>query len=264
MSNHYEAPVEVRELEKAINNFSYTYGIDRVTVFRDFLNYMIDGFTLSEFASPDTDRREYSAEHFAGFKEITAIWATIMDTQIKRCGWYDPLGDLFMALQSKSGQQQKGQFFTPPHICDLMAGMTLKEKSGKIESVNDPTAGSGRLLLAGHHISQRNFFVAQDIDMTCCMMSTVNFLIHGVVGIVECINTITQKDFRGAWLINEMYYRTGLPTIRPISQTDVSRICQPRVYLSLFLDQESLDSYINTTKIWDLMMEMFDDTTKQK
>ena len=64
--------------------------------------------------------------------------------------WYDAFGDLFMALTSQSGQQQKGQFFTPAHITDLMSKITMgkQESDAKILSVCDPTAGSGRTLLA--------------------------------------------------------------------------------------------------------------------
>ena len=73
-----------------------------------------------------------------------------MSQQIERHGWYDAFGDLFMALTSQSGQQQKGQFFTPMHITDLMSkiAMDKQESPSKIISVYDPTAGSGRTLLA--------------------------------------------------------------------------------------------------------------------
>ena len=45
MANSYEAPIEVRELEKLINNFTYQNGFDVSQVFNDFLTYIIHYFT---------------------------------------------------------------------------------------------------------------------------------------------------------------------------------------------------------------------------
>ena len=45
MSSNYDAPIEVRELEKLINNFTYNNGFDVSQVFNDFLTYIIHYFT---------------------------------------------------------------------------------------------------------------------------------------------------------------------------------------------------------------------------
>ncbi len=149
-----------------------------------------------------------------------ATWIQIMSQQIKRHGWYDAFGDLFMALTSQSGQQQKGQFFTPAHITDLMSKITMgkQESDAKILSVCDPTAGSGRTLLAAKADRPQSYLVAWDIDYTCCLMCVCNFLINGCVGEVVCIDSLRMDNFRGAWIVNEALCRTGLPTVRKLDE----------------------------------------------
>lgn len=148
MAKGYNAPAEVRELEKQINDFTYRNGLDVKTVFQDLLRYIVHGFSLPD--TPPLSDWRYNKEQTKVFYDMFATWIQIMSQQIKRHGWYDAFGDLFMALTSQSGQQQKGQFFTPAHITDLMSKITMgkQESDAKILSVCDPTAGSGRTLLA--------------------------------------------------------------------------------------------------------------------
>lgn len=166
MSKGYNAPAEVRELEKQINDFTYRNGLDVKTVFQDLLRYIVHGFSLPD-TPPLTDWR-YNKEQTKVFYDMFATWIQIMSQQIERHGWYDAFGDLFMALTSQSGQQQKGQFFTPMHITDLMSKITMgkQESPSKIISVCDPTAGSGRTLLAAKADRPQSYLVAWDIDYT--------------------------------------------------------------------------------------------------
>lgn len=128
MAKGYNAPAEVRELEKQINDFTYRNGLDVKTVFQDLLRYIVHGFSLPD--TPPLSDWRYNKEQTKVFYDMFATWIQIMSQQIKRHGWYDAFGDLFMALTSQSGQQQKGQFFTPAHITDLMSKITM----GKQES----------------------------------------------------------------------------------------------------------------------------------
>ena len=179
MAKGYNAPAEVRELEKQINDFTYRNGLDVKTVFQDLLRYIVHGFSLPD--TPPLSDWRYNKEQTKVFYDMFATWIQIMSQQIKRHGWYDAFGDLFMALTSQSGQQQKGQFFTPAHITDLMSKITMgkQESDAKILSVCDPTAGSGRTLLAAKADRPQSYLVAWDIDYTCCLMCVCNFLING-------------------------------------------------------------------------------------
>ena len=107
MAKGYNAPAEVRELDKQINDFTYRNGLDVKTVFQDLLRYIVHGFSLPD--TPPLSDWRYNKEQTKVFYDMFATWIQIMSQQIKRHGWYDAFGDLFMALTSQSGQQQKGQ-----------------------------------------------------------------------------------------------------------------------------------------------------------
>ena len=117
----YETSPEVRPLEKTICEFAGLNGYDPMNVFTDFLRYVIHGF--SPGAPPLKDWR-YKRQQNAAFMKMFAEWVRLMQKQLEAASWYDALGDLFMALSSRKGQQAQGQFFTPVHICDLMVMCT--------------------------------------------------------------------------------------------------------------------------------------------
>ena len=76
MANSYEAPIEVRELEKLINNFTYQNGFDVSQVFNDFLTYIIHYFT------PDAKPLEswkYKPEQTSVFWDMFREWIKIME-----------------------------------------------------------------------------------------------------------------------------------------------------------------------------------------
>ncbi|MDE7247811.1 MAG: N-6 DNA methylase [Lachnospiraceae bacterium] len=109
----------------------------------------------------------------------------------------DFLGSLYHHLGLH--QEQKGQFFTPYHICHFMSELQfagdekeeqLKEK-GYI-SVNDPACGAGAMLIAFANVAKKHginyqkqvLFVAQDIDRTAAMMCYIQLSLLGCPAIV--------------------------------------------------------------------------------
>lgn len=265
MSKGYEAPVEVRELEKLINDFTYRNGLDVRDVFRDLLRYIIHGFSLPD-TPPLTDWR-YSKEQCKAFYQMYAAWIQVMDKQIKIHGWYDAFGDLFMALTSQRGQQQKGQFFTPANITKLMSEIIMgkKELRSQIPSIYDPAAGSGRTLLAAKADRPQSYLIAWDIDYTCCLMCVCNFLMNSCVGEVVCIDTLRMDNFRGAWIVNEAYYRTEKPSVRWLNEREYRLYKQANIpAYAFFLDQEKYNEYFRMRELWAAFMTLFDDTPQQQ
>ena len=258
MAKGHEAPHEVRELEKLINDFTYRNCLDVKIVFHDLLRYIVHGFSFPD-TPPLADWR-YNKEQTKVFYDMYATWARIMAQQVERHGWYDAFGDLFMALTSQRGQQQKGQFFTPTHVTELMSKIAMgkQESSSKILSVYDPTAGSGRTLLAAKAERPQSYLVAWDIDYTCCLMCACNFLMNGCVGEVVCIDSLRMDNFRGAWLVNEAYYRTELPTVRWLNEQEYRQFKQANIppYV-FFLNQEGYDDYFRMRNMWDTFMSLF-------
>ncbi len=215
MSKYYEAPCEVRELEKFISNFVYYNGLDTNCVFDDFLRYIIHGF--SPGAPPISDWT-YSKEQNAQFYEMLRIWIRIMQEQLITKEWYDAFGDLYMLLiASNSRVKQNAQFFTPPEICDLMTQI-VNPVGEKKNVVQDPTCGSGRLLLSAHILNSSNYYVAEDIDQTCCLMTVCNFLVHGLYGEVVWHDSLQPDTFWRGWLVNCHLAQKGIPTVHVIDK----------------------------------------------
>lgn len=211
----YDTPSGIRPLEKLIVDFSYQNGFDAMNVFNDFLTYIIHGFSPE---APPLHNWKYKKQHNRVFMEMVIQWIQIMNSRIKEdTDWYDPFGDLYMALVSNSTQQYQGQFFTPVHICDLMVMCTCMEEKKTGQRMGDPTCGSGRLLLAYHVRNLGNYLVGEDINRTCCLMTVCNMLIHGCVGEVICHDSLNPKNFVDGWKVNPDLTYTGIPTIKKMS-----------------------------------------------
>lgn len=153
----YNTPQALRPLENLICDFAYSNGYEPMSVFNDFLRYVIHGFSPG---APPVKDWKYKRQQNRFFMELLAGWIQLMQRELQTREWFDAFGDLFMALSSRGGQQAHGQFFTPVHICDLMVQCTTDEKTtGK--RMSDPTCGSGRLLLAYHVRNLGNYLVGR-------------------------------------------------------------------------------------------------------
>lgn len=115
----------------------------------------------------------------------------------------DFLGELFMSLNL--GNHWKGQFFTPYHVCEMMAEINLNDAPAIIEkqgfiSINDCACGAGATLIAAANVlrkhkinfQQHALFVAQDIDRVAGMMCYIQLSLLGCPGYVVIANSITN------------------------------------------------------------------------
>lgn len=107
---------------------------------------------------------------------------------------WDYLGEVYMELGSLSKHQAFGQFFTPSHICEAMALMSLGDVARAIEkaergsrnlTVHDPACGSGAMLLGAKRaiikavgLSGLDWFrfSGNDIDGICVKMAKVQMI----------------------------------------------------------------------------------------
>ena len=106
----------------------------------------------------------------------------------------DFLGEVFQGLGLNS--HWKGQFFTPYHMCEFMAEITLGGAEAEIErkgwiGVNDPACGAGALLIGARNVMVKRglprtgaLFAAQDIDRTAALMCYIQLALLGCAGCV--------------------------------------------------------------------------------
>ena len=116
----------------------------------------------------------------------------------------DILGDVYHELRLNN--EWNGQFFTPDHICRLMAQLTNidvpEDKEGPI-TINEPTCGSGTMIIGAVWAMQRkgidyrrkSFFVAQDIDIRCVWMAYIQLSLYGIPAVVIHGNTLTMETW---------------------------------------------------------------------
>ncbi|MFV0587543.1 N-6 DNA methylase [Bacteroides reticulotermitis] len=218
MSKHYEAPAELRPLEKLLCEFAYNNGLDIRTVFDDLLTFIIHG--MSPGAPPLTSWR-YTQEQNKVFYRMYVEWIGVMDKMTTIKGWYDAFGELYMSLiVSPSQASQTGQFFTPHTICDLLQAITDVQDTKKDKLVGDPACGSGRTLLAFQAQHQGHYLIGEDIDQTCCKMAVCNFFIHGCVGEIIWHDALAPESYFGGWKINEHLYPHCQLGVRAITKEE--------------------------------------------
>lgn len=135
----------------------------------------------------------YTQEELAKLFEATAYlweWAEQEMT--------DMLGYIYMHLDL--GSKSHGQFFTPYHICKLMAKIPEYEEG--LIKVNEPTCGAGGNIIAlaealkdkGFNYQQIMRATLQDIDTKAVYMSYVQMCIYGIPAVVFQSDTLQDPN----------------------------------------------------------------------
>ena len=118
-------------------------------------------------------------------------WAILVNHfWIEGC-FYDILGDVYMQVRSDWAGKSMGQYFTPWHVCVMMANQALDADEQRLlegpeVGVHDPACGSGAMLLAfkaavcdrfGTDDPRRYLrhvrLYGQDIDQVCVEMARI-------------------------------------------------------------------------------------------
>lgn len=137
----------------------------------------------------------------------------------------DFLGGIFMEL--KLGNESGGQFFTPYHVCQLMADITMGDVAAQVAkngyvTIHDSCCGAGATLIAGIHGARKqlektglNFqnhvlVSAQDIDEIVALMCYIQLSLLGVAAYVKVGDTFTEPmspdDSLDNYWFTMMYY----------------------------------------------------------
>ena len=256
MAKEYVGDKVIQPLEKQMNDLCNKRGFDYDTAFKGFLDYLIWLFD-PEGNMPDGWR--FNSEDAQAFFVMSKTYADIMNSQLRKEPWYDAFGDLYMALHPGGGG--KAQFFTPPDVANVVAevnlsGIDIEKTDGTLTpfghriTINDPAAGSSRMLMAGAGIvtrkmeielgwdankvyANRPYIIAEDLDMNCVKMSAINIMMHGYFGECVCHNTLEEPHAcHLGYFINETMwpFPSGIPSIRKCN--DARKFCCTSLWAS--------------------------------
>lgn len=171
-------------------------GLSRGQVFEDFLTMTrcaLAGQTMEdEYLTTVAKGYGKGEEGRRGIDTIIKAFAELVvamdDTK------QDVLGDIFTGAITYG---ERGQFFTPDSVCDLMGAMTVPTvPTAEPQSICDPACGSGRMLLSVGKIQPHWEFTGQDVDHRAAQMTAINLGLNGLRGWAVWQNTLTLKCHR--------------------------------------------------------------------
>lgn len=178
------------------------------TVWEDFVMLSADSISTA-FDKDHAEEREqdymqrsrkYSKDELERLAEMLTETVNALESYPDQ----DFLGELFMSLGLSN--EHNGQFFTPYHVCHFMSeicyGDDMKKKiedTGWV-TVNEPTCGSGAMLVAFANVCRKHglnyqtdvLFVAQDIDPVVACMCYLQLSLLCCPGYVVIGNSLTK------------------------------------------------------------------------
>lgn len=193
-----------------------------ISVFRDFVAmYAISIKNMLIYEQDDEDfylsiTKKYNKEELKIFIDLIT---ELIRIYIKKDRIEDVLGEIYSQIQGT--YKSLDQFFTPVHVADLMAKITMskEEIEGKeIITINDSACGSGTLLLAAANLIEsynnndfsKIFIVGQDIDFTCICMSYIQASFFNIPAKFILGNSLTNECrkvlYTPAYFVNKKIY----------------------------------------------------------
>ncbi|MFV0470091.1 MAG: N-6 DNA methylase [Dysgonomonas sp.] len=191
---------------------------DILDTLQDFLEW-----TIAAWSHTIKHKKQYTQQDMENFSLLNREWVLLMNDMLNsKYEWFDAFGQLYESNASKSRRDTKGQFFTPESVVNLQVeiiGTLNPEKKGG--AVSDPACGSGRYSIAHHAYTKGGYYyVNEDIDYLCCLMTVMNMLIHGAVGEVIWHDALDPDSFFGAWAVNHDLNKKGVPHIEELKYED--------------------------------------------
>lgn len=240
----------MKEVIKLIEKEVSEKQIDRHQGLNHLLDFLIDMFDVKHYQQDWMNFLARRKEEEPNLFKIMLIWMEKVAESMEKGAWLDFFGEMYETMyQSKGKASTLGQFYTPPHICDLLAKVS-QPASGKI---SDSACGSGRTLLAAHAQSgftRSNRYKGEDIDIVSVKMCALNLMIHGCRGEVVRHNTLIEPIyFDYGFRINDIrfpfetpfYSLTPIKYLKPkenpvkeIKEHIQTKIYKPQEQLELF------------------------------
>lgn len=224
-------------MSKLLSAFEkYAYGKSAASAFTEFLETLLIPFKIY-------DTKEERELHLARVtshlnKEVFVEMASLIGELSE--GFRDPLGELYM---QKISHGHMGQYFTPEHVCELMAQLTsIPTENGQI--VLDPACGSGRMLLSAAKINRNLRLYGADVDGLCCKMALMNMLLQSLTGEIAHMNSLSNEFFTGYHISIALLHGYYHPCYREFTNPEESVIwLRPRVKPEIVLPGKTFEVY---------------------
>lgn len=168
---------EVQKVTDSLNNFEKTIAVTGDS--DDFKGL----FSSSTLDLTDTALGSNLNERNKSIKALINLFADLDMVALQKS---DVLGDAYEYLIGQFAMEsgkKAGEFYTPRQVSEIMA--QIAAKNSNIQSIYDPTVGSGSLLLTvGKHLSkevQKDLsYYGQEKNTATYNLSRMNLLLHGV------------------------------------------------------------------------------------
>lgn len=230
-----EAPKNIRKTDKDIRkNFLQTFNqltqrYRTFDVWRDFIIMFACSLSNPVDKTHYEEREErylkiikkYNKQEQEKFPELAAYVVMALEENPEQ----DFLGSIFMELNL--GNKSSSQFFTPYHVCEMMAKITEEDVVSSVKekgyiTITDPCCGAGATLIAAVNEAKKqlakenlNFqnhvlVVAQDIDETVALMCYIQLYLLGAAAYIKVGDVFTQPisadDSRENYWFTMMYF----------------------------------------------------------
>jgi len=177
-------------------------------VFSDFLDMVICALSAGMYEEEYLSIvKRYARDEVNLFCDLLAELIVVMDDN--GAGLNDCLGEFF---QGNISRGKNGQFFTPIHVSDFMAEITMDKDTTTGKTIIDPCCGSGRVLLSAAKVNRNNLFHGADLDYRCVKMTAINMCLNGLQGEVAWMNSLSMEHW-GGYSIEYMSSFTRIPVI---------------------------------------------------
>lgn len=137
----------------------------------------------------------YSKEEANEIAKLLALTTEALEIEV-----HDFLGGIFHEMELHN--EAKGQFFTPYHVCRMMAAMqdATPPNPGRLMRVSEPSCGSGAMVLAFHEryleaggAPERVFYELRDLDDRAFRMAYIQTSLCGLSAEIQRGNTLTLE-----------------------------------------------------------------------
>lgn len=171
----------------------YEIFADWVKMYAIAISNMIDinNYVLREREYIDVARK-YSKQEMLQMSELSGLLALACEENME-----DVLGYIYMHLEISSARL--GQFFTPYHVCQLMA-QTYTTTGEDIIEISEPSCGAGGNIIAlaeklkadGVDYQRKLSVTCQDLDWKAIYMCYLQLSLYGVPAVVVQGDTLCE------------------------------------------------------------------------